>query len=255
MCNPVNSLAACTVYMKCQHLSVWYDTVFIDFHMTFGNFFPTTRAACRMQDEAWMCECYSMCLACNLVWLHFPLSFLYFYSPPWAGKGETQIALQTVFFALCAMFCNPILFFPPRIQPATCVFSESSSHFSFLSPCLSAADKEVEDYYTGKCHLPDLAARGTLPLHILKTSQEQVSIGFSHVTCSLMQFLLFICGKWSFPDFSLLEQKRGVKVRCIKKTIQYVYNFHSILIKTINLTFANHDQTLKSYWQTSITQP
>ncbi|XP_036938171.1 protein shisa-6 isoform X13 [Acanthopagrus latus] len=35
------------------------------------------------------------------------------------------------------------------------------------------ADKEVEDYYTRKRHLPDLAARGTLPLHVLKISQDQ----------------------------------------------------------------------------------
>ncbi|KAM8876503.1 protein shisa-6-like isoform 9-T9 [Synchiropus picturatus] len=35
------------------------------------------------------------------------------------------------------------------------------------------ADKEVDDYYTRKRHLPDLAARGTLPLHVLKMSQDQ----------------------------------------------------------------------------------
>ena len=39
-------------------------------------------------------------------------------------------------------------------------------------PIFPAADKEVEDYYTRKRHLPDLAARGTLPLHVLKISQE-----------------------------------------------------------------------------------
>ncbi|XP_039892585.1 protein shisa-6 isoform X5 [Simochromis diagramma] len=38
---------------------------------------------------------------------------------------------------------------------------------------LRRADKEVEDYYTRKRHLPDLAARSTLPLHVLKMSQEQ----------------------------------------------------------------------------------
>ncbi|XP_036938168.1 protein shisa-6 isoform X10 [Acanthopagrus latus] len=38
---------------------------------------------------------------------------------------------------------------------------------------LRRADKEVEDYYTRKRHLPDLAARGTLPLHVLKISQDQ----------------------------------------------------------------------------------
>ncbi|XP_077481520.1 protein shisa-6 isoform X6 [Stigmatopora argus] len=38
---------------------------------------------------------------------------------------------------------------------------------------LRHADKEVEDYYTRKRHLPDLAARGTLPLHVLKINQDQ----------------------------------------------------------------------------------
>ncbi|XP_056912383.1 protein shisa-6 isoform X2 [Takifugu flavidus] len=38
---------------------------------------------------------------------------------------------------------------------------------------LKKLNKEVEDYYTRKRHLPDLAARGTLPLHVLKISQEQ----------------------------------------------------------------------------------
>ncbi|XP_030256175.1 protein shisa-6 isoform X9 [Sparus aurata] len=38
---------------------------------------------------------------------------------------------------------------------------------------LRRADKDVEDYYTRKRHLPDLAARGTLPLHVLKISQDQ----------------------------------------------------------------------------------
>ncbi|XP_041753393.1 protein shisa-6-like isoform X7 [Coregonus clupeaformis] len=35
------------------------------------------------------------------------------------------------------------------------------------------ADKDVDDYYTCKRHLPDLAARSTLPLHVIKMSQEQ----------------------------------------------------------------------------------
>ncbi|XP_056222588.1 protein shisa-6 isoform X13 [Seriola aureovittata] len=34
-------------------------------------------------------------------------------------------------------------------------------------------DKDVDEYYTRKRHLPDLAARGTLPLHVLKMSQDQ----------------------------------------------------------------------------------
>ncbi|XP_056222584.1 protein shisa-6 isoform X9 [Seriola aureovittata] len=38
---------------------------------------------------------------------------------------------------------------------------------------LRRADKDVDEYYTRKRHLPDLAARGTLPLHVLKMSQDQ----------------------------------------------------------------------------------
>ncbi|MGH0142469.1 UNVERIFIED_CONTAM: hypothetical protein FKN15_039349 [Acipenser sinensis] len=35
------------------------------------------------------------------------------------------------------------------------------------------ADKEADEYYTRRRHLPDLAARGTLPLHVIKMNQEQ----------------------------------------------------------------------------------
>ncbi|XP_004569747.1 protein shisa-6 isoform X6 [Maylandia zebra] len=48
-----------------------------------------------------------------------------------------------------------------------------SSGFVTLGRGHQKADKEVEDYYTRKRHLPDLAARSTLPLHVLKMSQEQ----------------------------------------------------------------------------------
>ncbi|XP_036938169.1 protein shisa-6 isoform X11 [Acanthopagrus latus] len=49
------------------------------------------------------------------------------------------------------------------------------NHVALGSPTRTPknADKEVEDYYTRKRHLPDLAARGTLPLHVLKISQDQ----------------------------------------------------------------------------------
>lgn len=62
--------------------------------------------------------------------------------------------------------------------------------FSFSILCLSAADKEVEDYYSRKRHLPDLAARGILPLHVLKMSQDQVgaqvfNLGASEQGCIL----------------------------------------------------------------------
>ncbi|XP_077481521.1 protein shisa-6 isoform X7 [Stigmatopora argus] len=48
-----------------------------------------------------------------------------------------------------------------------------SSGFVTLGRGPQKADKEVEDYYTRKRHLPDLAARGTLPLHVLKINQDQ----------------------------------------------------------------------------------
>ncbi|KAM8876502.1 protein shisa-6-like isoform 8-T8 [Synchiropus picturatus] len=49
------------------------------------------------------------------------------------------------------------------------------NHVALGSPTRTPknADKEVDDYYTRKRHLPDLAARGTLPLHVLKMSQDQ----------------------------------------------------------------------------------
>lgn len=55
-----------------------------------------------------------------------------------------------------------------------CLSVSSSPAASALFPIFSAADKEVDDYYTRKRHLPDLAARSTLPLHVLKMSQDQV---------------------------------------------------------------------------------
>lgn len=88
----------------------------------------------------------------------------------------------TLFSALCAMFSNPTLsdFSPCILTPtrvSSCFHSLNlilTSCFCFFIPVLSAADKEVDDYYTRKRHLPDLAARSTLPLHVLKMSQDQV---------------------------------------------------------------------------------
>ncbi|XP_053541191.1 protein shisa-6 isoform X6 [Ictalurus punctatus] len=37
------------------------------------------------------------------------------------------------------------------------------------------SDKDVDEYYSRKRHLPDLAARGTLPLHMIKVSQDSQS--------------------------------------------------------------------------------
>uniref|UniRef100_A0A673XLV6 Shisa family member 6 n=1 Tax=Salmo trutta TaxID=8032 RepID=A0A673XLV6_SALTR len=49
-----------------------------------------------------------------------------------------------------------------------------SSGFVTLGRGQPKADKDVDDYYTRKRHLPDLAARSTLPLHVIKMNQEQV---------------------------------------------------------------------------------
>lgn len=55
----------------------------------------------------------------------------------------------------------------------SCVLVLTSLFCLFVS---SKADKDVDDYYSRKRHLPDLAARGTLPLHVLKLGQDQVGI-------------------------------------------------------------------------------
>ncbi|XP_030256169.1 protein shisa-6 isoform X4 [Sparus aurata] len=75
-----------------------------------------------------------------------------------------------------------------QTEPYDLSFSRSFQSLSHLPPSYEAAvkadlsrfsslkkltDKDVEDYYTRKRHLPDLAARGTLPLHVLKISQDQ----------------------------------------------------------------------------------
>lgn len=90
----------------------------------------------------------------------------------------------TLVSAFCAMCLDPTLSNLDPSSPNT-----YPSFHSLFAPCASssplasfsisnAADKEVEDYYTRKRHLPDLAARGTLPLHVLKLTQEQVGALF-----------------------------------------------------------------------------
>ncbi|XP_046710783.1 protein shisa-6 isoform X4 [Silurus meridionalis] len=51
------------------------------------------------------------------------------------------------------------------------------NHVGLSSPTRTPkhADKDVDEYYTRKRHLPDLAARGTLPLHMIKISQDSQS--------------------------------------------------------------------------------
>lgn len=44
---------------------------------------------------------------------------------------------------------------------------------SNLSLSLPTADKEADEYYMRRRHLPDLAARGTLPINVIKMSQQQ----------------------------------------------------------------------------------
>ncbi|KAG7239749.1 hypothetical protein INR49_028558 [Caranx melampygus] len=69
---------------------------------------------------------------------------------------------------------NPL---PPSPAPFTVTSKLRSKHtalVNILTPNRSPlTDKDVDDYYTRKRHLPDLAARGTLPLHVLKMSQDQ----------------------------------------------------------------------------------
>uniref|UniRef100_A0A3P8UNH2 Shisa family member 6 n=1 Tax=Cynoglossus semilaevis TaxID=244447 RepID=A0A3P8UNH2_CYNSE len=75
-----------------------------------------------------------------------------------------------------------------QTEPYDLSFSRSFQSLSHLPPSYEAAikadlsrfsslkkltDKEVDDYYSRKRHLPDLAARGTLPLHVLKLGQDQ----------------------------------------------------------------------------------
>ncbi|XP_028989148.1 protein shisa-6-like isoform X7 [Betta splendens] len=64
---------------------------------------------------------------------------------------------------------------PVRSQSHHGTHQHNYNHVALGSPTRTPknADKEVEDYYTRKRHLPDLAARGTLPLHVLKMTQDQ----------------------------------------------------------------------------------
>ncbi|XP_062859627.1 protein shisa-6 isoform X2 [Trichomycterus rosablanca] len=74
-----------------------------------------------------------------------------------------------------------------QTEPYDLSFSRSFQSLSHLPPSYESAmkadlnkysslkrltDKDVEDYYTRKRHLPDLAARGTLPLQMIKFSQD-----------------------------------------------------------------------------------
>ncbi|XP_072414416.1 protein shisa-6-like isoform X4 [Chiloscyllium punctatum] len=48
------------------------------------------------------------------------------------------------------------------------------NHLGLISPTRTPTngEKEIDEYYMKRRHLPDLAARGTLPLHIMKVNQE-----------------------------------------------------------------------------------
>jgi len=119
-----------------------------------------------------------MCLACNAVWL-FLCRFL-FSVPLWElGKVKHRWVCQH-----CSLHCVQC----SQIPLYMILHSNTSPCFLLLSPPGAplhlllllfiavpyAADKDVDDYYTRKRHLPDLAARGTLPLHVLKIGQDQV---------------------------------------------------------------------------------
>ncbi|XP_063148650.1 protein shisa-6 isoform X3 [Candoia aspera] len=75
-------------------------------------------------------------------------------------------------------------------EPYDLSFSRSFQNLSHLPPSYESAvktnpskysslkrltDKEAEEYYSRKRHLPDLAARGTLPLNVIQLSQKQVN--------------------------------------------------------------------------------
>ncbi|XP_060717290.1 protein shisa-6 isoform X4 [Tachysurus vachellii] len=51
------------------------------------------------------------------------------------------------------------------------------NHVALSSPTRTPknADKDMDDYYSRKRHLPDLAARSTLPLHMIKINQDSQS--------------------------------------------------------------------------------
>ncbi|GCB64015.1 hypothetical protein scyTo_0014713, partial [Scyliorhinus torazame] len=72
-------------------------------------------------------------------------------------------------------------------EPYDLSFSRSYQSLSHLPPSYESAvksdlskysslkrlsEKEIDEYYMKRRHLPDLAARGTLPLHIMKMNQE-----------------------------------------------------------------------------------
>lgn len=64
-------------------------------------------------------------------------------------------------------------------EPYDLSFSRSFQNLSHLPPSYESAvktnpsDKEADEYYTRRRHLPDLAARGTLPLNVIKMTQDQ----------------------------------------------------------------------------------
>lgn len=96
------------------------------------------------------------------------------------GKVKYDGSPNTILCIVCRVLQFHVTRFLPSHSVPTRVFSFFRSLNCLFTSCLffstvsSAADKEVEDYYTRKRHLPDLAARSTLPLHVLKMSQEQV---------------------------------------------------------------------------------
>ncbi|XP_048344364.1 protein shisa-6 isoform X3 [Sphaerodactylus townsendi] len=75
-------------------------------------------------------------------------------------------------------------------EPYDLSFSRSFQNLSHLPPSYESAiktnpskysslkrltDKDAEEYYSRKRHLPDLAARGTLPLNVIQLSQKQTN--------------------------------------------------------------------------------
>lgn len=171
-----------------------------------------------------------MCLACNTIWLRSSVS-LYFLFPSmslerWNTDGSTNSipcivcnVLQSHFIRFLPLHSNTY----PCLSLAFTLWISSSPLASFPPPISSAADKDVDDYYTRKRHLPDLAARSTLPLHVLKMSQDQVGTQVLSVSVQASKqghVLRFFyasvsqnkCAIFESPDLNLLESIAGLSL-------------------------------------------
>uniref|UniRef100_A0A8D2NA92 Shisa family member 6 n=1 Tax=Zonotrichia albicollis TaxID=44394 RepID=A0A8D2NA92_ZONAL len=101
-------------------------------------------------------------------------------------RGTLQTCLSLFFFLFADKpRMNNIL--TSATEPYDLSFSRSFQNLSHLPPSYESAvktnpskysslkrltDKEADEYYMRRRHLPDLAARGTLPINVIKMSQQ-----------------------------------------------------------------------------------